>query len=204
MPPDQPASFVAPLPGAIELAAKMAKVIGDRDRIVLDLPGRSAAVLLSLFDRDQIPHVLLTKRTDTLTDHPGQVSLPGGRRDPNDSDLRMTALRETHEELGIAPEVVEVVGELDDVATYQSEFIVTPVVGLIRSAPDTRPNPGEIARVIEVSVADILAIDAELPETPSLRELRYRLDGEDVWGATARILRGFAVVAREALADAPA
>lgn len=192
-----------PLPGAIELAAKMAKVICDRERVVLDVPGRPAAVLVPMFDRDERPHIILTKRTHTLLEHPGQVSLPGGRRDPADTDLRMTALREAHEELGIAPEVVEVVGVLDDVATYQSAYIVTPVVGLMRSAPETRPNPDEIARVMEVSIAEILAFDAALPARPNWRELRYPLDGEDVWGATARILRGFAEIARAAVADEP-
>jgi 8-oxo-dGTP pyrophosphatase MutT (NUDIX family) len=115
----------------------------------------------------------------------------------------MTALREAHEELGIAPEVVEVVGVLDDVATYQSAYIVTPVVGLMRGAPETRPNPDEIARVMEVSIAEILAFDAALPARPNWRELRYPLDGEDVWGATARILRDFAEIARAAVADEP-
>lgn len=191
------------MPHAVELAAKMAKVMSDRERVVLDLPGRPAAVLVPMFDRDQTPHLILTKRTESLADHPGQVSLPGGSRDPSDANLRMTALRETHEELGISPDVVEIVGELDDVATYESEFIVTPVVGVLRTAPTPRPNPDEIARVLEVSVADILALDAALPARPTLRELRYPLDGEEVWGATARILRGFAAIARAALADAP-
>ena len=166
-----------------------------------DRPGRRAAVLLPLYDRDGRPHIILTKRTTNLPAHPGQVSLPGGQRDPDDLDLRTTALRETYEELGIEPASVDVVGELDDVSTFQSQFIVTPVLGVLAHAPRPRPNPAEIDRVMEVPVADILAIDAALPAEPTLRELRYPLDGEDVWGATARILRGFAGVARAALAD---
>ena len=130
------------------------------------------------------------------------MSLPGGQRDPEDPDLRTTALRETFEELGIDPVAVAIVGELDDVATFQSQFIVTPVVGVLDATPQPQPNPGEIARVLEIPVAEILAIDAALPARPSLRELRYRLDGEDVWGATARILRDFAAIARDATADA--
>jgi hypothetical protein len=73
---------------------------------------------------------------------------------------------------------------------------------MLRTAPTTRPNLDEIDRVIEVPVAEILALDAALPAEPNLHELRYALDGEDVWGATARILRAFAAVARTALADA--
>lgn len=200
---DAPLAWPTPLPRAGDLATKIAVVLDTRQRIVLDdRPGRAAAVLLLLYDRGDHPHIILTKRTTTLPAHPGQVSLPGGQRDPQDRDLRVTALRETQEELGIDPTSIEIVGDLDDVATFQSRFIVTPVVGVLRATPETHPNPAEIDRVMEVPVADILALDAALPAEPSLRELRYPLDGEDVWGATARILRGFAAVARSALADA--
>jgi len=199
---DVPLASPAPLPRAADLAARIAGVLAERERIVLDdRPGRRAAVLLPLYDRDGRPHIILTKRTTNLPAHPGQVSLPGGQRDPDDLDLRTTALRETYEELGIEPASVDVVGELDDVSTFQSQFIVTPVLGVLAHAPRPRPNPAEIDRVMEVPVADILAIDAALPAEPTLRELRYPLDGEDVWGATARILRGFAGAARAALAD---
>jgi 8-oxo-dGTP pyrophosphatase MutT (NUDIX family) len=198
---DVPLASPAPLPRAADLAARIGAVLDARARIVLDdRPGRPAAVLLALYDRDERPHIILTKRATHLPAHPGQVSLPGGQRDPDDRDLRTTALRETFEELGIDPAAVAIVGELDDVATFQSQFIVTPVVGVLDATPQPHPNPGEIARVMEIPVAEILAIDAALPPQPSLRELRYPLDGEDVWGATARILRGFAAIARDALA----
>jgi len=200
---DVPLASPAPLPRAADLAARIGAVLAARARIVLDdRAGRPAAVLLVLYDRDERPHIILTKRATHLPAHPGQVSLPGGQRDPEDPDLRTTALRETFEELGIDPAAVAVVGELDDVATFQSQFIVTPVVGVLDATPQPQPNPGEIARVMEIPVAEILAIDAALPARPSLRELRYRLDGEDVWGATARILRDFAAIARDATADA--
>jgi 8-oxo-dGTP pyrophosphatase MutT (NUDIX family) len=197
--PDPTVAPSVPIPGAVELSRRIATVLATRRRTVLNQPGRPAAVLVPLFDRAGAPHLILTKRTTTLPAHPGQISLPGGGRDPGDADLRMTALRETHEELGIDPGLIEVVGELDDVATFQSQFIVTPVIGVLRQAPVTRPNPGEIDRVMEVAVADLLDIDARLPETPTLRELRYPLDGEDVWGATARILREFSAIARRAM-----
>jgi 8-oxo-dGTP pyrophosphatase MutT (NUDIX family) len=197
--PDPTVAPSVPIPGAVELSRRIANVLATRRRTVLNQPGRPAAVLVPLFDRAGAPHLILTKRTTTLPAHPGQISLPGGGRDPGDADLRMTALRETHEELGIDPGLIEVVGELDDVATFQSQFIVTPVIGVLRQAPVTRPNPGEIDRVMEVAVADLLDIDARLPETPTLRELRYPLDGEDVWGATARILREFSAIARRAM-----
>lgn len=199
MAPDPTVAPNVPIPGAVELSCGIGEILATRDRVVLDRPGRPAAVLLPLFDRSGTPHLILTKRTTTLPAHPGQISLPGGGRDPGDTDLRMTALRETHEELGIDPEMIEIIGELDDVATFQSQFIVTPVIGVLREVPDIRPNPDEIDRVMEVAVADVLAIDARLPPTPTLRELRYPLAGEDVWGATARILHEFSAVARRAL-----
>lgn len=195
-----PSDPTAPsLPRAVALADALGRVLADRSRHVLDQPGAPAAVLIPLYDRDGAPHLILTKRTAHLPAHPGQISLPGGRRDAEDADLRATALRETHEELGIEPAAITVIGELDDVATFQSQYIVTPVVGVLRDAPLTRPNPDEIDRVIEVAVADILAIDATLPARPTIADLRYPLDGEDVWGATARILHGFAALTRRAL-----
>jgi 8-oxo-dGTP pyrophosphatase MutT (NUDIX family) len=174
-------------------------VLSSRTRRVLDQPGQPAAVLIPLYDRDGQPHLILTKRTADLPAHPGQISLRGGRRDPTDRDLRMTALRETHEELGIDPSAIEVIGELDDVATFQSQYIVTPVIGVLAAAPQTRPNPQEIDRVMEVGVGEILVLDAALPAHPTLADLRYPLDGEDVWGATARILRTFAAMTRRAI-----
>ncbi len=188
-----------PLPRALELASALHAVLASRTRRVLDQPGQAAAVLIPIYDRNGQPHLILTKRTADLPAHPGQISLPGGRRDPTDRDLRMTALRETHEELGIEPSAIEIVGELDDVATFQSQYIVTPVIGVLAAAPQTRPSPHEIDRVMEVAVGDILTLDAVLPARPTLGELRYRLDGEDVWGATARILRTFAAVTRTAI-----
>lgn len=105
-----------PLPGALELAAALRPVLATRTRRVLDQPGQAAAVLIPIYDRGGQPYLILTKRTADLPAHPGQISLPGGRRDPTDVDLRMTALRETQEELGIDPSAIDIVGELDDVA----------------------------------------------------------------------------------------
>jgi 8-oxo-dGTP pyrophosphatase MutT (NUDIX family) len=192
-----------PLPRSGVLADAVGRVLAHRTRRVLDRPGRPAAVLIPLYDRDGAPHLILTKRTADLPAHPGQISLPGGRRDPEDHDLRATALRETHEELGIPPTAVTVIGELDDVATFQSQYIVTPVIGVLATAPITRPNPTEIDRVMEVSLAEVLSLDAALPAEPTLADLRYPLDGEDVWGATARILHGFAAVVRRAIESGP-
>lgn len=188
-----------PIPPARELADALRSALTRRTRRTLQLPGRRAAVLLVIYDIRDEPHVVLTRRTDTLTTHRGQVSLPGGATDPEDADARATALRETHEELGIRPEYIRVLGELDDVHTAVSSFIVTPVVGHLDERPIATPNPAEIARVIEAPVREILSIDARLPPDAGVATLRYPLCGEDVWGATARMLRDFSEVTRAAL-----
>jgi 8-oxo-dGTP pyrophosphatase MutT (NUDIX family) len=158
-----------------------------------------AAVILVLFDRDGHAHTLLTRRADTLTHHPGQISLPGGRRDPEDADLAATARRELTEELAIPPDAIDIVGRLDDVETLASGFVVAPFIALATEPIIPEPNPIEIARVMEVSVRDILAADAALAPGVDGLALRYPLDGEDVWGATARILRAFAAALRATL-----
>lgn len=187
------------LPPAAVLCAFLGAVLSGRQRVVSDAPGRRAAVLVPLFDVDGHPHVLLTKRADTLTLHRGQVSLPGGGREESDGSLVATALRETHEEVGIPPEAVQVIGMLDDVHTMVTGYIVTPVVGLLAERPVPAPNP-EVGRVFEVPLGEILAIDAIIPADAGVPALRYPVGGEDVWGATARILRGFADAVRDALA----
>lgn len=159
-----------------------------------DAIGRPSAVMLILFPRGETPHLLLTKRTDHLHHHPGQISLPGGRLEPHDADLLETAFRETEEEVGVPREALRVLGRLDDVNTVASDFLMTPWVAVADPLPELRPDRFEIARVLEVPVADLLRADAALPASPGVRTLRYPLDGEDVWGATARVLRCFCAV----------
>jgi len=163
--------------------------------------GRRAGVLIVLYDRDGEPHIVLTRRAAHLPHHPGQVSLPGGRWDADDAGLRSTALREAHEELGIPPSRVRVVGRLDDVHARGSDHIIAPYVGVLGGPLAAVPNDGEIARVIEVPLAGLLAADEMLPAgaDDDVLALRYPLLGEDVWGATARILRRFSRLARCAL-----
>lgn len=187
-----------PLPGAILLAASIEGVLTEMTGAAVE-PGRESAVLVLIYDRGGAPHLVLTKRTDTLEHHPGQVSLPGGRPDPEDVDLAATALRETHEELGVAPESVRVIGRLQDVPTMASGFVISPFVGVSGRPLHPVPSEHEIARVLEIPILTLLEADAALPTSPDILTLRYPLDGEDVWGATARILRGFAAVVRRAL-----
>ena len=189
-------------PAAAPLADALARLLAGRAAAPSPVPGRRAAVLIVLYDRAGEAHLLLTKRTDTVPSHPGQVSLPGGVAEAGDAGLRDTALRETHEEVGIPPEALRVVGELDEVPTIASGFVIRPFVALLGAPLVPIPSDAEVARVLEVPVAALLRADAGLPERPTITTLRYPLLGEDVWGATARILRIFSRVARCALAGA--
>lgn len=188
-----------PLPNAIRLAAGIEAVLEGMPYSAAAAPGRESAVLVLIYDRGGAPHLVLTKRTDTLEHHPGQVSLPGGRPDPADANLAETALRETHEELGVAPESVRVVGRLPDVPTMVSGFLISPFVGVSEQPLHPVPSEREIARVLEVPIGVLLEADDRLPESPDVRSLRYPFHGEDVWGATARILRVFSGVVRQAV-----
>jgi 8-oxo-dGTP pyrophosphatase MutT (NUDIX family) len=194
-PPPPPAT----LPVLGDLADALRDALQDRPVVVAAGEGRRAAVLIVLYERDGEPHLLLTKRSDDLPSHPGQISLPGGVVEQDDASAADAALRETEEEVGVPREALVLLGELDDVHTMASNFIVRPFVALHEGDLVAVPSDAEVARVLHVTVADLLRADAALPAGIALLELRYPLAGEDVWGATARILRTFSRVLRCAL-----
>lgn len=141
--------------------------------------------------------MLFTRRTDTVLTHKGQISFPGGQREVSDRSLIETALRESYEEIGLDPSLVSVLGELDDMFTSVSGYVVTPVVGLIREpTPELKLAPAEVRSVFTVSI-DLLLDDSV--HTTETRELDGRLFqvhfftvGEDViWGATGLMLHQF-------------
>ena len=155
-----------------------------------------AAVLVPIVLREQ-PTVLLTVRSAKLSTHSGQVAFPGGKRDPQDVSAEATALREAHEEVGLAPKNVEVLGRLPVYVTGTA-FNITPVVALVHPQPSYFPNPGEVADLFEVPLSFLLnpahherhamqwqGVDREWFAMP------YQ-DGEQqryIWGATAGMLR---------------
>lgn len=111
---------------------------------------KAAAVLLPLIERDRGLHVLYTRRSDRLASHRGQVAFPGGRFDRRDPHLLAAALRETHEEVGIPPHQVEVLGSFEGRRTHSTEIFVTPFVGIVRGTPELRPDPKEVAEIFDV------------------------------------------------------
>jgi 8-oxo-dGTP pyrophosphatase MutT (NUDIX family) len=159
---------------------------------------RPAAALVLLFPVEGIASLLLTRRSPDLPQHPGQVSLPGGAVDTGES-IETAALREAHEEVGLAPDLVRIVGRLTPVHIPVSGFVMHPVVGTTAERPATRPAPGEVDRIIEAPVEHVLD-PARHRRTTRIRDgiefdmPYFDLDGEQVWGATAMVLAEFAAI----------
>jgi len=114
---------------------------------------KTAAVLVPIVLRETGLHIIYTRRSDRLSSHRGQVAFPGGRFDRRDSSLVATALRETHEEVGIAPHSVDVLGGFEGRETRSSEIFVAPFVGFVREPFELRPDPKEVAEIFEVPLA---------------------------------------------------
>jgi 8-oxo-dGTP pyrophosphatase MutT (NUDIX family)/GNAT superfamily N-acetyltransferase len=152
---------------------------------------RYSAVLIALFEGDRGAEVVLTRRSWILSSHRGEVSFPGGRTDPGEHPHR-TALREAHEEIGLHEDDVEIVGELDQIATVVSRSVIVPVVARLRTRPDVRPMTAEVDRVLTVPLVELLAPRTYRSEQWGLDWERvvhfFELDDETVWGATGRML----------------
>ena len=164
-----------------------------------------AAVLLLLFPRAGSWHFILTKRSADLRGHSGQISLPGGRIDPDDGSAWAAALRETEEELGIATAGITRLGALTPLLITHSQYFVRPQVGWLDYEPRWRPNAGEVAGLLVMSLAQLLDPLTKDSERRDLRGDRvrvpyYRLAGQQVWGATALILSELERRLRRALA----
>jgi 8-oxo-dGTP pyrophosphatase MutT (NUDIX family) len=156
---------------------------------------RLAAVLVPLFVKDGQWWVLLTKRTQTVEHHKGEISFPGGHRDPEDLDFETTARRETREEIGVAENAINVLGRLDDILTITG-FRIRPFVGVIPYPLTTTASPHEIAEIITLPIAGFLepgrcSIKSFTRAGQSYPVYFFNVGGHTVWGATAKILKGF-------------
>jgi 8-oxo-dGTP pyrophosphatase MutT (NUDIX family) len=147
-----------------------------------------AAVLVPIVLRDR-PTVIFTRRTDHLPRHAGQVSFPGGRIDPGDDGPVAAALREAHEEIGLEPALVEVVGIGDPYVTVTG-FHITPVIGLVQAHATLTPQAGEVAAVFEVPLDHLLEPANHIEQAIEWqgRDRHYyeiQWDEQRIWGATA-------------------
>jgi 8-oxo-dGTP pyrophosphatase MutT (NUDIX family) len=166
-------------------------LLAPDEAVKLKAPGGvKAAVLIALYlDRDRLVAVF-TKRNSDLRRHAGEISFPGGRRDDGE-DLRATALREAEEEIGLEPDLVEVVGALPPAATIVTNYVIYPFVGLIEPGGTFRPNPLEVDAVVEIALPDLVRgferkrlIRRGVP----VKTDTYTVAGNFIWGATARIV----------------
>ncbi len=151
-----------------------------------------ASVLVLLYPRHGHLHVVLTRRTDKVAHHQAQISFPGGHQDSHESILE-TALRETQEELNVAPSSVRVLGELTPLYVPPSNYCIYPVVAAAESRPDFRPSPHEVAEVLEIPLDHLLDAKNVQREVWPLRGLEvnvpfYLFQGHKIWGATAMIM----------------
>ena len=179
------------------LRRRLDAALSRRPRVTLDRSDLvSAAVLVPITDHDG-PHLVFTKKTSGVPHHKGQFSFPGGVVETRDGSRVETALREAWEEIRLPAEAVEVLGLLDDTPTRATNFVITPVVGIVRDPVEFKPDGREIERVIEVPLAtlrDPSIFRTELWERDGELHpvLFYQVSAEDlVWGATARILSQF-------------
>lgn len=177
-------------------AAELRARLNVGTRVILDVPGfRRAAVLLALCPEAGGPVVLLTRRTEEVETHKGQVSFPGGVADAGDRDAVQTALREANEEIGLSGEELIVAGILDDHIT-PTGFVITPVVAVCRGTPHLHINPREVAELIRIPLASFgpgadLRTEIRHVLGRSQEVYFYQFGQLVVWGATAAILRNF-------------
>ena len=155
-----------------------------------------AAVLVPIIDRAGEPSLLFVKRTDRVGHHKGQIAFPGGVVDREDASFLDAALRECEEEIALPRDAVEPLGMLDDSETVATQFVITPIVGVVRRPVAWQPDGHEIEKVIEVPF-DLLAAEGSVRVEPLERDGVVRpvyffdYEGETIWGATARILKHY-------------
>jgi 8-oxo-dGTP pyrophosphatase MutT (NUDIX family) len=170
-------------------------VLASRERRTDPLPpGKPAAVLLMLFERDGEPWLVFTKRTHHVAHHKGEISFPGGGRDDDDADLEATAIRETVEELGVDPGDITVVGRLDDLPTFVTGYNVAPFVAVVPEQHSYQPSDAEIDEIIELPVEELARVGRR--ETFMRQGFRvetnvFETRGHFIWGLTGAILRQF-------------
>ncbi len=174
------------------------RILADYSHLVLPVGNsKPAAVLVPLrILADESIEVIFTRRAQHLNKHAGQVSFPGGAVEAGDTNVVATALREAHEEVGLEPRSVEVVGRLNDSLTI-TQFHVAQIVGIVPTDVELKPASGEVERIFSVPLDVVLTDAAWHRKERTFSGVLYRLwylehDGEEIWGVTGAMLRDFA------------
>lgn len=181
-----------------EIDQKLKEALSKRPKVrILDKSRKPSAVLIPIYYQRGQFFVLFTRRTELVRYHKGEISFPGGGYRQDDGVLVNTALRESYEEIGLVPEDVAVLGELDDMLTRGSRYIISPFVGSILPNYKFKLNSFETAEIIQIPVAALLKNECRRQESVIVIEDRplipyaYAFEGKMIIGATARILKQF-------------
>lgn len=153
-----------------------------------------AGVVIPLYEKDMEPFIVLTKRSNEVKMHKGEVSFPGGMCEDDDGNTLNTALRECCEEIGVRKNDVEVIGRLDDMYTMTG-FVITPYVGIIPHPYAFKTNPREVAYLIDLPVEYLLDVNPYMEEVEHMGKFltvhSFDYNGDRIWGATCRLLLQF-------------
>ncbi len=163
---------------------------------IVDASRVPAAVLVPIYYKQEQYYTLFTKRTETVKDHKGQISFPGGAYEEKDKSLVNTALRESAEEIGLAAEAVDLLGELDDFVSGGAGYVISPFVATIPWPYPLEIDPVEVEKIIEVALSALLDKDCLHQETATrdgqaVPRYSYNYQGNIIWGTTANILNQF-------------
>ena len=195
-------AFQQPLPGR-DAQYQMAAMDRANDLSVKLKNPKDASVLILLYPKNNETHLVLIERTSRNKNdrHAGQISLPGGSHDPEDTDFEMTAIREAHEEVGVAKNDISILGQLTDLMIPVSNFLVHAFVGFCDNTPSFTPEIAEVKTIIEVPLSHLQnpstrqTTDLVTPMKWQLKNVPYfNIDGHVLWGATAMILNEFLVM----------
>ena len=176
--------------------AQIKMALGIRNHFKPTEKNRKAGVLILLYQKNQELYVAFIQRTEYNGPHSGQISFPGGKLEKGDKNITETALRESHEEIGINSEMVEIFGQLTPLHIPVSNFVVYPVIGIYNTTPIFKIDTLEVKQVIEIKLCDLLN-----PENCTTKEFKYgdlsflapiyNPNNITIWGATAMILSEF-------------
>lgn len=178
--------------GSFELGTVL---LGEDEAAAIKTHGSlNAAVLVPVTGWPADPHITFTERRADLRKHAGEISFPGGMGEQDDRDLTHTALRESHEEINLVPDRVEVVGALPPVGTFVTSFRIQPFVGLVAGEEPLVANPDEVAAILNFSIEDLVesyGMRRLVRRGVPIRTPTFEMDRHLIWGATARILTEF-------------
>lgn len=182
---------------SIEAHMKMApleRISSLSSKDYLDKDPRKAAVMMLLYPRNKETNLVLIVRNSYPGIHASQIAFPGGKAEPTDADLQFTALRETHEEIGVKPDVIEIIKPFSELYIPPSNFLVSPFLGIVHEEISFSPSPYEVKRILELPLKDLLdesIITKVMMSTSYAENIQvpvFNVDKYVVWGATAMMM----------------